>query len=311
MNILVIGGAGFAGTAIVRNLLESNYKVTVLDITSKTYSNLFDIEDSNLSYIWKSVHDINKEDIRNQEIILHLAAQADVPMSFPSPRWTSYQNIDGVLAALEICRGENHIKKFILASSGNVFGRYGYIPIDENHPLTPHNPYAFSKAAQELAAMSYYRCYGVPVTILSTGVVAGPNMRKEVFLYKWLYNILKNKPTILEGGPQTRDITYITDTVDVFKLAIEAPYDKTIGEKFMISYGEENSVETLLNACYTIVGVKPNIIYKYFRPGEKGQREFFNNIKARTILGYEPKVNPLQAIKLTLEWIQRNQNDIK
>jgi len=100
MKILIIGGAGFAGCGLTKRCLKLKHKVTVLDITPKAYTNLWNIEDHNFSYNWKSVHDINKEDIKDQEIIIHLAAQADVPMSFSSPRWTSFQNIDGVLAAL-------------------------------------------------------------------------------------------------------------------------------------------------------------------------------------------------------------------
>jgi UDP-glucose 4-epimerase len=304
MKILITGGAGFAGCGIVKRFLKLNHEVTVIDIVPKSHSNLHNVNDHNFSYIWKSVHDVNKEDIKDKEIIIHLAAQADVPMAFGSPRWTSFQNIDGLLAMLEVCRGEKHIKKFVVASSGNVFGRYKYIPIDEKHQYMPHNPYAFSKASQELAAMSYYRCYNIPIIILATGVVAGPYMRKEVFIYKWLYNILTNKPTYLEGGSQTRDLTYVTDTIDVFNLAIEAPDEKVIGEKFLISYGEENSVKDLLDMCYSVTGDKPNIIHTDFRPGEEGQREYFDNTKARKILGYTPKVDPLETIGNIANWIK-------
>lgn len=304
MNILVTGGAGFAGTGLVKRFLEKGHEVTVLDITPKPHSTLHNIESDSLTYLWKSVHDVTAQDVEGNDIIVHLAAQADVPMSFVSPGWTAYQNIDGLLRLLEICRHIS-IEKFILASSGNVFGRYEYLPIDEKHQYMPHNPYAFSKASQELAAMSYYRCYNIPVTILSTGIVAGPGMRKEVFLYKWLWNILNDKPTVLEGGDQTRDVTYISDTIDAFELAINAPPAKTCGEKFMISKSEEYTVSNILGMCYDVIGAKRNIIHRGYRPGEEGQREYFDNTRAKEILWYTPKVSIRETIQSVTNWIER------
>ena len=179
------------------------------------------------------------------------------------------------------------------------------LPMDEEHPLTPHNPYGFSKAAAELAMWAWYRAYGIPTVVLSTGVVIGPNMRREVFVFKWLWNTLHGRPIVVEGGQQTRDITYVDDVIQAWTLAVEAPAEQVVGEKFYVGYGEEHTIEELARICREIAGTEVPIEYTDYRPGEEGQREAFSTGKARKVLGFEPRFSPRQAISLTAEWMSR------
>lgn len=302
--ILITGGAGFAGTGLVAKLLQEDYEVTCLDILAPNHRDM-PVDHERLTHLWKAVQDIEPSDVEGHSTVIHLQAQADVPMGFTSPLWTVDQNVLGITHVLEAVRKVG-VDKFIYAGSGNEWGRPLYLPIDEKHPLTPHNPYSFSKAAAELACTAWQRCYDVPVVIMSNGVAVGPDMRKQIFVYIWLKNILEGKPVILEGGDQTRDITFVSDVLDAWMLAIKAPPEQVVGEKFQVSYGMEMSVENILDLCFAVAGCKTEIIRKPHRPGEKGQREFFDNLKARRTLGYEPKINPEEAIRLTWEWIKEN-----
>ena len=95
-------------------------------------------------------------------------------------------------------------------------------------------------------------------------------------------------------------------TIDAWELVIDAPENKVVGEKFQVSYGSELKVKEILDMCYDICGLKKKdrkILIKDYRPGEKGQREFFSNKKARKVLGYFPKIAPLKGIELTKNWI--------
>ena len=301
--ILVFGGAGFGGSGIIKELLKDENEVTILDIIPKAHSPFFGTEHK-LNYIWKSVHDVTPDDVEGYNIILYLSAQADVPMGFTSPKWTCYQNVDGIISVLEACKHIDTIEKFILASSGNVYGIPEYLPIDEKHPLVPHNPYSFSKASQELACIAYHNAYDVPITILSNGIVTGPGMRREIFIFKWLYNILKDNMVYLEGGKQTRDITYVSDVIDGWIKTINIEPQLVKGEKFQISYGKEITVEHILLECFKICKKEP--VYKVvpYRPGEERQREMFDNSKSKRVLNYQPKIDPIKAIELTYEWIK-------
>lgn len=300
MKVLITGGAGFAGSGLAHKLIEEGHEVRVLDVLAPLHAEpLLDILED-IEYLWKSVQDIKAEDIAGCDVVVHLAAAADVPLGLTAPLWNTYENIVGSQALCEACKGSN-IQKLIYAGSGNEWGRPVYLPIDENHPLTPHNPYAFSKAAAELCFWTYHRCYGLPITIMSNGAVCGKGMRREIFIYKWLRNIYRDKPCVLEGGDQTRDLTHVRDVLKAWMAAIEAPTEKVVGQKFQVSYGEEVSVAKLLDTCFEVTGKHTGIIQRPHRAGEKGQREQFTNQKARDVLGYNPVINYREAIKLTWE----------
>ena len=306
-NALVTGAAGFGGSNLARALLALGYRVTGLDVAAPSHAPLLrrEMDNPNFRYLWKSVHDIQPGDVEGYSIVAHLAAQPDTPMAFESPRYTTAQNIDGAVALLEAVRRVDGVEKLLFAGSGNEVGRARYIPIDEAHPLTPHNPYGFSKAAAELAMWAWRRSYGVPAIVMSTGVVIGPNMRREVFIFKWLWNALAGKPIIVEGGRQTRDLVYIDDAVDGWIRALTAPPQDVVGEKFFIGSGEEHSVDDLAKMCRDLAGSDVPIEYADYRPGERGQREAFSVEKARRVLNYAPQTATEDAIRQTAKWVKK------
>ena len=250
-SVLITGAAGFGGSYLTRALLHLGYRVTGLDTTPPSHAGLLrrELEHPNFRYLWKSLQDIQPDDVDGHSVVAHLAAQADTPLAFDSPRYTVMQNIDGTVALLEAVRRSGGIEKLLYAGSGNEIGRPLQLPIDESHPLTPHNPYGFSKAAAELAVWSWQRAYGVPAVVLSTGVVIGPRMRREVFIFKWLWNAMHGRPIVVEGGQQTRDLSFIDDVVAAWALAIQAPPERVVGEKFFVSCGEERTVAELAEWC--------------------------------------------------------------
>ena len=305
--VLVTGAAGFAGSTLTRALLALGYEVTGLDLAAPNHAALLHREfcHPGFRYLWKSVQDIQPSDIAGHSIVAHLAAQPDTPMAFESPRYTVMQNVGGTANLLEAVRHAGEVSKVLFAASGNELGRPLYLPMDEDHPLTPHNPYGFSKAAAELAMWAWHRAYGIPTVVLSTGVVVGPNMRREVFIFKWLWNAMRGRSIVVEGGQQTRDLTYIDDVIQAWMLAVEAPVEQVVGHKFYVGYGEEHSVEELAFMCREIAGSDVSIEYAGYRPGEEGQREAFSTEKARRVLGYRPKFPVRQSISLTAEWMAK------
>ena len=302
--VLVTGAAGFGGSNLTRALLREGYDVTGLDIAPPANASLLseELRHPRFRYLWKSVQDIRHSDIEGHSIVVHMAAQADTPLAFDSPRHTVMQNVVGTIELLEAVRHAGGVSKLLFAGSGNEIGRPHYLPLDERHPLTPHNPYGFSKAAAEMAMWTWRRSYGLPSIVIGTGVVIGPHMRREVFIFKWLWNALQGRPIIVEGGSQTRDVAYIDDVVNAWMLAIRAPQERVVGHKFYAGSGEEYSVERLAEICRDVAGAAVPIEYVGYRPGEKGQREAFSIEKARDVLGYFPRTTPVEAISLTADW---------
>ena len=305
-SVLITGAAGFGGSHLARALLAMGYRVTGLDVTPPSHAGLLvsELENPDFNYVWSSVQDIRPEGVAGHSAVVHLAAQADAPLAFGSPRYTVAQNIDGTVALLEAVRHAGGVEKLLFAGSGNEVGRPLKLPIDEDHPLTPHNPYGFSKAAAELAVWAWRRAYGIPTVVMSSGVVIGPHMRREVFIFKWLWNALHGVPIVVEGGEQTRDVSFIGDVVAAWLLAIQAPADQVVGEKFFVCSGEEHTVGKLAEWCRDAVGAGVPIEYTEYRPGEKGQREAFTAEKARRVLGHTPRVSAMEAIGLTADWVR-------
>jgi len=304
MKILITGGAGFGGSGLAKELLARGHKVTILDLVAPNHAESLKevMENPNFKYIWQATFDVKPEDINGHEIICAFNAQADVPLGFTSPAYTFYQNTVGLIYVLEAVK-KTGCEKFLLPSSGNVFGRPPKIPIDETCPPVPHNIYSASKISQEAIAWAYYRSYGIPIVIFRNGIIYGEGMRRNIFIYIWLKNLLQGKPIVVEGGDQTRDPCYVTDTLDAWIRAIEAPKQKVVGEIFQISTGKEYKVKEIAKICTKIIPGK--IIYTDYRPGEKGQRECFDISKARRILGYNPKVDLEEGLLKTKEWVEK------
>ena len=151
---------------------------------------------------------------------------------------------------------------------------------------------------------AWHRAYGIPTVVMSSGVVIGPNMRREVFIFKWLWNALHEKPIVVEGGKQTRDLAFIDDVIRAWTLAIQAPAANVVGQKLFVGSGQEHSVEALARVCQDAIGGRVPIEYVSYRPGEEGHREIFSVEKAQNVLGYAPMTSPAKAIQLTAEWVR-------
>ena len=306
IRVLITGAAGFGGSGLASALLAQGYTVTGLDVVPPSHANLLRRELSNpgFQYLWKSIQDIQPKDVEGHSVVAHMAAQPDTPLAFESPRYTVMQNIEGTVSLLEAVRQADCVSKLMFAGSGNEIGRALYLPIDEDHPLTPHNPYGFSKAAAEMALEAWHLAYDVPSIVMRTGVVIGPNMRREVFIFKWLWNALHGKPIVVEGGKQTRDLAFVDDVLRAWTLAIQAPVGEVVGQKFFVGTGQEHSVDHLARICRDIIGSDVPIEYVGYRPGEEGHREAFSVERARIVLAYVPEVSSREAVALTAEWVR-------
>jgi dTDP-glucose 4,6-dehydratase len=156
--------------------------VAVLDLLAPNQAEKLKeiMEHPNFKYIWKATFDVKPEDIEGYEVICAFNAQADVPLGVTSPAYTFYQNTVGLIYLLEAIK-EVGCEKFLLPSSGNVFGRPPKILIDETCSPVLHNIYSASKVAQEAIAWAYYRSYGIPIVIFRNGIIYGTRNEKKYF----------------------------------------------------------------------------------------------------------------------------------
>ena len=217
MKVLITGGAGFIGTNLTLGLLNSGYKVKILDdLSTGLKQNISkDAEFVNASVLESS--QINKA-VENCEVVVHLGARGSVPRSIRDPIATHNVNSTGTLNVLEAARiSKSH---YIFSSSSSVYGSNMVLPKNEDMVLRPITPYAASKMSGEGLSLAYAKTYELSVSTFRFFNIFGPWQRPDheyaAVLPKWISKCMKGDEIEIFGdGEQTRDFTYVGTVVDV------------------------------------------------------------------------------------------------
>lgn len=227
--ILVTGGAGFIGSHVVRRLIEAGEEVIIYDnlrhgdvelLKELRFSDaepeivLGDITD--FAHVFQTLkkHEVKK--------IIHTAAITFIPTAIENPSLTFNVNTVGTFNLLEAGRILD-LEKFIYISSASTYGDFQYTPADERHPLEAKDIYGATKAAADRIAMSYYRTYGMPVTVTRTTAVYGPGDLENRVVKQFIEKALLGIPLDLQGGgEQRRDFTYVKDVAKGLVLALNS-----------------------------------------------------------------------------------------
>jgi UDP-glucose 4-epimerase len=307
-NILVTGGAGFIGSHLVDALAESNSVMVVDDFSVGSMGNLQRHRTANrVRIIEADVRNTDKmkEVARNVDIVFHLAVQC-LRLSIGNPELVHEVNATGTLSMLLASR-ESGVKRFVYVSSSEAYGTAQHVPMNEGHPLQPTTPYGASKAAGELYTRSFYLTDGLPTIIVRPFNTYGPRAHSEgaygEVIPRFVLRALKDLPPVIFGdGEQTRDFTYVEDTVRGIILASEC--DQLIGEAVNVGYGSEVSINELAQIIVGQLGkdrLQPE--YQAPRPGDV-RRHYCDITKAVKLLGFRPEVSIQKGIGKYLGWLQ-------
>lgn len=303
--VLVTGGAGFVPSHVVDVFIAHGAVVTALDnFAAGKRSNLEQVKDD-ITIVDMDICDpAIAEIIKKQDVVIHMAANADVPVSVKDPDYDFRNNVIGSYNVLKACL-EAQTKKVVFASSAAVYGEPEYTPIDEKHPLNPRSPYGASKLAIERLGMAYYASYGLPFTAIRIFNTYGVRQPRYV-----MYDLLKklyNDPTKLEvlgTGEQIRDYSYVTDTARCFYLAAEN--DVSTGRVYNIAGGNPVSIKDLVGRLIetlNLESVEVNFTGKSW-PGDI--TTLVSDIsKVRSELGFAPEIPVEKGVKLLENWLAR------
>jgi len=311
--ILITGGCGFIGINLVKQLADKGYRIRVLD-------NLSTGKEKNLkklliSYPQPPAVDLIVGDVRNQAIVnqnikgavavVHLAAHTDVIGSLENPKEDWDINVNGTLNLLEACR-KNGVAKFIFASSNAVLGEQPP-PIDESVIPRPLSPYGASKLAGEALCSSYCHSFGLETSTLRFANCYGPySEHKNSVITKFMKCAMEGMPlTIYGDGNQTRDFIHVDDICRAIFLAL-TKQSSPGGEVFQIATGKETSINSLARLIGEIAGRELQIIHQPERKGEI-KRNYSDINKARTMLGFKPKVELKAGLKDLWQWFQKEE----
>ncbi|HNV24478.1 MAG TPA: NAD-dependent 4,6-dehydratase LegB [Candidatus Omnitrophota bacterium] len=317
--VLVTGADGFIGSHLVERLVLKGAKVKAF-----VYYNSFNhwgwldsLPKETLKKIEVFTGDIRDPNgvltaMRGVDIVFHLAALIGIPFSYHSPDSYVDTNIKGTLNILQAAR-QLKVKKVLHTSTSEIYGTAQYVPIDEKHPVNPQSPYAATKSAADQLALSFYRSFKTPVTIVRPFNTFGPRQSARAVIPTIITQLYTGQKTIKLGNLEaTRDFTYVTDTADAF-IAI-AEQEDTEGEILNVGNNEEISIGDLVGEIMSIIGKKIKIIQERqrIRP-EKSEVERLkcDNAKIIRICGWRPRVSFKDGLKKTCVWIKKNLKEYK
>ena len=318
--IFITGAEGFIGSNLVEKLLELDFRVTCL-VLYNSFNNpgwlkeILTKKNKNLKIIYGDIRDTEqmKNVLKNQDIIVNLAALIGIPYSYHTPRSYFETNIFGLMNILEAVN-KNKIKKIIHVSTSEVYGSPQYIPIDEKHRYYGQSPYSASKISADQLALSYYNSFGTPVTIIRPFNTFGPRQSLRAIIPTLITQYLNNYNYIKIGSLNTiRDLTYIDDTVDAF-IKLILTKKKTSGEVINLGTGYGLSIKSLNQKILKLINIKKKILIdkKRLRPkNSEVDKLIANNNKAIKILKWYPKYDKKNidiALKKTINWFSKKEN---
>ena len=320
MNIFVTGACGFIGSHLVEKLVRNNYNVKALVFYNNrnNYGWLENLDKKVLKNVSIVTGDIRDQDLmikytRKMDAVIHLAALISIPYSYLSPQNYIDTNINGTHNIL-LAAKKNKLTKVIITSTSEVYGTALKVPIDEDHSLNAQSPYAATKIAADQLALSFYKSYNLPVTILRPFNTFGPRQSARAIIPTILSQILNNNSTIKLGNINPiRDFTYVEDTCNAFLSTLKNK--RIIGETINIGNNFEISIREILNILKEDYNFKFRIKIdkKRIRPKKSEVfRLYASNKKAKKLLGWKPKFNGHngfnKGLEETIRWLTNKNN---
>ena len=338
MKILVTGGAGFIGSAVIRNIIKHTSN-SIVNVDKLTYAgcleNLCDVSDT-AQYSFENVDICNSEELRRvfrthkPDAVMHLAAESHVDRSIDGPSAFIYTNIVGTYTLLEISREywlqlDNSQKKnfrFHHISTDEVYGDLKDVNLffREDTPYEPSSPYSASKASSDHLVRAWYKTYGLPTIVTNCSNNYGPYHFPEKLIPLIILNALEGKPLPVYGdGQQIRDWLYVEDHARALYRVI---IDGKIGETYNIGgNNEKKNIEVVKMICELLEELAPHnshsiasgnpggfsslITFVKDRPGHD-MRYAIDASKIKEELGWVPKESFETGIRKTIQWYLDN-----
>ena len=326
MKLIVTGGAGFIGSAVVRQAVAQGHEVVNLD--ALTYAacldNLAPVADApNYTFVQADIRDRAAMDAvfaeHTPDAVMHLAAESHVDRSIDGPGTFIDTNITGTYTLLEAARafwigqGRPEAFRFHHISTDEVFGSLGATgQFTEETPYDPRSPYSASKAASDHLVRAWAETYGLPVLLTNCSNNYGPYHFPEKLIPVVILNALAGKPIPVYGkGENVRDWLYVEDHADALLTVLSRG---TVGRSYNIGgENEARNIDLVRKICAILDAKKPAsgsyadlITFVTDRPGHDA-RYAIDPARIRTELGWRPSVTLDEGLEKTVQWYLENE----
>ncbi len=278
------GDTGFIGSNMKDFLLKEN-----IEVIGYSRGKGFDI--MNTDQLRRSAKGCN--------LVYHFAAEVKPGESVLNPVQTIEANLKGSLNVLEVCRELG--VPLIYPSSCEIYGD-SKMPIREDFPFNPTNPYAASKAAIDRFCYMYYRCYGLNVKIIRLFNPYGPGQQMNKIMPTFYFKAVRGEPIRVYGdGTDTRDYVYIRDIVRGLWLARNLPAGETIN----LATGKATTNLEVANIIRELTQSNSKIVFVNYPQAFGGIKNQIGSYeKAKKLIGWEPKTSLREGISETLSWLK-------
>jgi NAD dependent epimerase/dehydratase len=318
--ILVTGADGFIGSHLVEHLVRQGVKVRAFSLYNSFGSwgwldRLPEDVQNQFEVFTGDIRDPNGvlTAMRGVDIVLHLAALIAIPYSYHSPDTYIDTNIKGTLNVLQAAR-QLDVSRVVHTSTSEVYGSAQFVPITEEHPLVGQSPYSASKIGADQLALSFFRSFGTPITVIRPFNTFGPRQSARAVIPTIISQLTSGKKEIRLGKlSPTRDFTFVTDTARAFQAMAESA--NVLGEVVNFGSGFEISVGEVALLIARTMGVEATIVSEEerLRPDLSEVERLFAGIeKARRLTNWVPQYSGREGfargLAETVEWFRDPRN---
>lgn len=312
--VLVTGADGFIGSHLVEELVREGYEVRALALYNSfnTWGWLDAIPEGTLRQVEVVTGDVRdpngvRKAMEGMDAVMHLAALIAIPFSYDAPDAYVDTNIKGTLNVLQAARSLG-TERVLVTSTSEVYGTAQYVPIDEKHPYQGQSPYSATKIGADRLAESFYRSFGLPVTIVRPFNTFGPRQSARAVIPTIITQLLAGRKEIRLGSlAPTRDFNYVKDTARGFIEILRS--DKAIGEEINIATQREISIGELAEELIRQINPEARIVCdeQRLRPKDSEvERLLGANAKIRELTEWEPRYTFEEGLAETIGWLKEN-----